>query len=275
MGAPAAALLLRAHSTKSVASSGEAPPVLRGFGQSAKRRTFLVRGRPASPHGRRPPREQDRPRYVARRQVPGHPRARTRRNGRRLRGGARQHRQASRREGARRRARELVHRHRALLPRGARRREREEPLHRRGVRLRPPRRRAALHRHGAARGRVALRPDGARAPHRSGDDRPHHRPGRQGPHEGPRDRHRPPRSQAREHSPLQGRRRRGGRQDPRLRARQVLLARQDRREDRAAHARGGRVRHARVHVARSRSRGRGASTTGPTSGRSAAWRTSA
>ena len=82
------------------------------------------------------------------------------------------------------------------------------------------------------------------------DDGPHHRPGRQGSDEGPRRQHRPPRPQAREHPPLQGRGRRRDRQDPRFRPREVLRAGEDRREDRAAHARGRGVRHARVHVAR-------------------------
>ncbi len=85
---------------------------------------------------------------------------------------------------------------------------------------------------------------------RAQHDGAHHQPSREGPDEGARGRHRPPRSQARKHPPVPRRGRRRNRQDPRLRPRQVLLAGQDRREDGALDARGGSLRDARLHVPR-------------------------
>ena len=118
-----------------------------------------------------PEQVEDPGRYRPRGQVPGHARDRARRHGRRLRGRERRHRQARRGQGPRRRADDLDHRRRALPPRGPRRRRHPQPVHLRRLRLRQARGRPALPRDGAARGRVALRPDDAGPPARRRDDR--------------------------------------------------------------------------------------------------------
>ena len=170
---------------------------------------------------------------------------------------------------------ELRDRHRALHSRGARGGECEEPLHRRGVRLGSPRRRAALHRHGAARGRIALRPDGARAPHRSGDDRPHHRAGRQGPDEGPR--HRASFTAISSPRTSTSARAKTARRSPRSSiSGSPSSTRPSRPTRRRRGSRGRGPSSVRRRTCRpSRSRARGASIIGPISGRSAAWPTSA
>ena len=205
---------------------------------------------PARPRGRQLPARRD----------PG-----PRRDGHGLQRRARLHQEAGRGEGPAPAVRPLPGGGQPVPARGPGRVVDQPPQHRRRHRLRGPRRRPGLLRHGVPRRGLARGRDRARRRGRAAPRAQHRQPDGAGARGRPRQGRRPPRPQARQHhaAPAAGPARPGPdepgprvgdrarehlrlREGPRLRHRQGPPARRPRRRDHP----GRGLRHARVHVAR-------------------------